>query len=411
MLSTIEPPRIALLMVSHSPSAAKIGLGKSHESVLLAWREFVIAPLLSDAPGTSLTTFLCFNGARNASESHETWQTTLTAAGSSVDVVLTNSDDDYADQFERLDACATAMSQHEVRASRLFTHVIRGRPDLLFVRRVPRLSELPAHSVSLRARALANDEPRAVPVTAMQTASATWLDQCEALQFLTHAHARSCEDHSAEGKYKKEFPSLLQLEQSVDCYKAALEALRRRMRLARVRTCALVDDQFAIMPRHLSNAYTAIEPGGPSWSDHGLRAAPFLAHARYADEESVRASYGAAGSPDEYLRACPLIGAGSVFGSERSAPGYGLAMTFDRLPGWRDHFLRGFGGKFSTVPSRKNFNGRDGACCEYRLTWRLVGRRVPFQIVPIPFVGAGSKDFVRQWDKLLKRPQNRSVLC
>ncbi len=82
-----------------------------------------------------------------------------------------------------------------------------------------------------------------------------------------------------------------------------------------------------------------------------------------------------------------------------------------RRPGWRDHFLRGFGGKFSTVPSKKNFNGRDGACCEYRLTWRLVGRRVPFQIVPIPFVGAGSKDFVRQWDKLLKRPQNRSVLC
>ena len=33
--------------------------------------------------------------------------------------------------------------------------------------------------------------------------------------------------------------------------------------------------------------------------------------------------------------------------------------------------------------------GVSSACCEPRLTWRLVGRLVPFKVVPLFFVGAG----------------------
>ena len=56
----LAPPRVALLMVSLSPHAAKTS-STTHEVVLDAWRQHVVEPLTRDVPGTLLRSFLCFH--------------------------------------------------------------------------------------------------------------------------------------------------------------------------------------------------------------------------------------------------------------------------------------------------------------------------------------------------------------
>ena len=158
-----SPPRIAMLMVSHSHSAVK-SIHLTQDKVVQAWVDFVVKPLLTDVEGALLHTFLCFHASGIVESGHHhhngnveqrrdliasEWSGLQTISGSTIDVVFAdtetlNAEDstnnasshhlDYTDQYERLDGCLQAMRQHEQRIHTFFTHVIRARPELPIMR-------------------------------------------------------------------------------------------------------------------------------------------------------------------------------------------------------------------------------------------------------------------------------------
>ena len=294
------PPRIAMLMVSHSHSAVK-SIHLTQDKVVQAWVDFVVKPLLTDVEGALLHTFLCFHASGIVESGHHhhnanveqrrdliasEWSGLQTISGSTIDVVFAdtetlNAEDstnnasshhlDYTDQYERLDGCLQAMRQHEQRINTFFTHVIRARPELFFVKRIPRLADLDQHRVSLRARAMVFEPRSEISFAALVTAERG----CEKRLFLTRSHANN-------GHCKGNDPKLIETDPA--CEAAALAELRSRMRKASLHQCVLYDDQFAVMPRHLADAYAAIEPNGG-----GNRSQPaFLAYSRAFDAQAIR---------------------------------------------------------------------------------------------------------------------------
>ena len=108
----------------------------------------------------------------------------------------------------------------------------------------------------------------------------------------------------------------------------------------------------------------------------------------------MRHTYGSPALPDTYLRACPLTG---ILGTYRE-PAWGLNETL----GWHATFGTAFRGAFANLRQTAEVRGRaTGACCEYRLTWRLAGRLVPVAVVPLFFVGAGTQGYVQKWTRAM----------
>lgn len=134
-------------------------------------------------------------------------------------------------------------------------------------------------------------------------------------------------------------------------------AVRAAMRAAAIPTCAVVDDMWAIVPAAYADAYFSMEPGFPGRPD----LAAFTNASAAFDAAHVAAAYGTADA-DGVVRACALYGASS----------------------WRAVFDRAFHGRYG-VGSHDFRHG----CCEGRLTWRLVGRRVPTAVAAFPFVFTG----------------------
>ena len=65
----LSPPRIAMLMVSHSHSAVK-SIHLTQDKVVQAWVDFVVKPLLTDVEGALLHTFLCFHASGIVESGH-----------------------------------------------------------------------------------------------------------------------------------------------------------------------------------------------------------------------------------------------------------------------------------------------------------------------------------------------------
>jgi hypothetical protein len=421
--------RIAILMTSHSPSAG-MSASRPHSFVIDAWH--VVQPLLSDVPGSTLHTFLCLRPSMSMrtlplAEQREriarawaNFSATSSSGGSGsgaaveLEVVLTESVlgslqadpwiapelADFPDQWARLDGCLQAMRRHERERARSFTHVIRARPDVFFVRRAPRFVDLESGKVSLRARALVSETPRPLPFSALTATSG-----CAPRQFLTRAHTRASEGACGADASVVPAPAHAPFSEHVRalhldqrrCALAAVEELRRRMRTRRIRACALYDDQFAMMPRSLADAYFALEPGGAGQPN----LASFLAYSAEFDARAVRETYGSPTHPDSYLHACPLTGAETF---------YYAASYRNTTLSWAGTFEEGFKGAFA--PTRQAGARDGGLCCEYRLTWRLIGRMVPVSVVPIDFVVAGTRDNIRRWERIFARAErNDTVVC
>ena len=68
--------------------------------------------------------------------------------------------------------------------------------------------------------------------------------------------------------------------------RASIGRVRKAMAALNVSRCAMVDDQFAVMPAHLADAYFAAENQGPP------SLAQFLRFADRFDHEAVRSTYG-----------------------------------------------------------------------------------------------------------------------
>ena len=116
------------------------------------------------------------------------------------------------------------------------------------------------------------------------------------------------------------------------------------------------------MPRALADAYFRLEPGFP--------ARPTL------EAFGPPAAPGGPDDPDAVVRACHLFGQAS----------------------WQRVFDRAFHGRYGASNKDHRY-----ACCEGRLTWRLLGRRAPVVVTPFPFAFRG-------WGDPLRR-MNRSVVC
>ena len=294
----LAPPRVALLMVSLSPHAAKTS-STTHEVVLDAWRQHVVEPLTRDVPGTLLRSFLCFHpsgifeptkgSAAPSLEARRAHVSELYAnISEEVEVVLASAEPlreqselgaadplaqpvpvdspyaaamrpNYPDQYARLAGCAQAMRQHELRTRRLFHWVIKARPDLLWVRRVPPLASLDPNRVSLRARALVFDAPRPISFAALTTDRAG----CDPKLFLGRPHANACarldleakrwpksganaraSDPTSDGYASPNDPK--RIEKDPQCEALALADMRARMRRASIATCGVWDDQCAL---------------------------------------------------------------------------------------------------------------------------------------------------------------------
>lgn len=165
-----------------------------------------------------------------------------------------------------------------------FTHFVRARPDLIFYAPIP-LSAFERDAVSARARAI------------------MFADECEQI----HRHALA---HPGDGGIMPDDQSrrnpcdvgrIWSKKQGTDP-----TAQRDMMRAAGLRTCAAVDDMFAIVPAHLGDAFfltpatLALRPmGGPT---HGYRGWNMTRSAHSV--AAVRRTYGPQLNPFVYFHTC-----------------------------------------------------------------------------------------------------------
>ena len=146
-------------------------------------------------------------------------------------------------------------------------------------------------------------------------------------------------------------------------------------------TVQVLDYQFAVIPRHLADAYFQLE------SPCAASAARELQFARDFDLTAIQDTYGSH-DPDSYMRTCSPTGFRSPYGPTNG--------TCTAAHNWSDLFDRFMGGGFkdyaagSTLGSTGSEYSRRTdarlACCETRLTWRLTGRLVPVRVHPFEFV-------------------------
>ena len=257
----------------------------------------------------------------------------------------------FADQFERISACYAS-----VNAS--CDYYLRTRPDITWAGPPP----IAANAVVAKARSLlvANDT---------------------AVSRLTLSSKKRCD-------YRRYFHG-------------AKAEIRARMRQSGFGACAIVDDQVAVVPRKYATAYfsqnenypdppkqppspkrrqrhapgnfsltivtNSRSPYNDTWrlvpnetrTSHGL-----LLNNGTRNATAMRTFYvGYQGvDPDHYVSTCRLYGTKTWYGvlmSERNKGNYSIG---------------------------KRAYKAEGLCCEARLTWRLVGRRVPFVITDLPCV-------------------------
>jgi hypothetical protein len=200
--------------------------------------------------------------------------------------------------------------------------------------------------------------------------------------------------------------------------------MRALMARESIQTCALSDDQWAVMPRHLADDYFLLEdnyPHAPPTDRLRAAAQPERPHAHHT---AARATYGKSAhapspSPDAYARICAATGPSSPYTRDAYArrstvrhPTLTVTPTLTQTPSqtpsqtlthgprnWSHLFTAYLGGGYAVGRAHPDMHARKAglevggasffskACCEWRMTWRLMGRLVPTKVVPFPFAG------------------------
>ncbi|KAJ1462033.1 hypothetical protein M885DRAFT_506097 [Pelagophyceae sp. CCMP2097] len=266
--------------------------------------KFVVDALDADADTAVIGVVLCLtmHGAEAFRNASKEGATSLSEREGRVALFV---DDASSEQFLRLDGCfRNAEAARLRRGWGAATHYVRTRPDMIITKRIPPLAQLRPHRVALRARWIVYPSPTA---TDRAKLSAFW-QRCSAGSAALRSQSRD-----------------------------ALSA-------AGLGFCAIVDDQFAVVPAALGPSYFRLEPDWPRhpepgklvWSD-----SPSF-HDSTADYDSaVKETYGAWNHSDVYRAACkPLV-----------------------------------------KQATRNYGGR-GFQGEHRLTWRLMMRLVPVAVEP-----------------------------
>jgi hypothetical protein len=142
------------------------------------------------------------------------------------------------------------------------------------------------------------------------------------------------------------------------------------------RYCATYDDQMALMPRSLAEAFFALEnPGPPNAASFGAFTAGF-------DVQAVRETYGTDPSPDAHYRTCA-----SRYHVSFERPSPWNLSDLNSVTWANAHYdtAAGLYGPGNTMPRRDRT-----VCCEMRNAWRLIGRLVPLDVHPFPVCGPHS---------------------
>jgi len=157
------------------------------------------------------------------------------------------------------------------------------------------------------------------------------------------------------------------------------------MAAAGIGTCYVPDDQFAVIPRHLAEAYFLLESGAASSVASLLPTAPELRQpVPDLHAPAVRKLYGHRADADAYVHVCSPTGATSpcvAAGRRCGAPARNLTHLFETY----------LGGAYSvgTIHIRDPRQIHRALCCEARLGLRLVSRLVPVRFSAFLFNGAG----------------------
>jgi hypothetical protein len=271
---------VALLMIGHT-TAPKSAL-PSHRAVgnVDRWEANVIQPLHAQATltGGELVTFLC--GSPSLEVAQPICARWHNVSGTVVCVTLHGeggsrprpppkrifsmgmmSAVDFPDQYSRMHGCFAAAKRHErprAGGGRPFSHVIRARPDLLWLSPLPPLALLPTEHVALRARALVYPTPTAVPIAALSTSLA-----CDAAFFFLAMGSNEMGSVPEHTTTDTAAATAATTAAAAERTRGRLLApLRARMAAAGVAACYVPDDQFAIMPRHLAESYFELESPG-----------------------------------------------------------------------------------------------------------------------------------------------------
>jgi len=158
-----------------------------------------------------------------------------------------------------------------------------------------------------------------------------------------------------------------------DCYfvrnaggtsKPHVERMRMAMHKWHVPFTTLLDDQFAVLPRVYGEAYflqASFNASNPS-------ALPDFGFTRKTlpnpeAKEAVRVTYGAVAGPEQ------------------------LCWTY---------FYHNFVGLFNSLGGYDVGHDHTHLCCERMLTWRLVGRLVPYRLVPFQL---GLRKYMNTWSR------------
>ena len=196
----------------------------------------VVEALASD--GASFATAFCYPMDQPAGAAAAAL---ASAAGLNVVLTHTNATVDadirawYPMQFQRLDQCFLALEAWGRRHGRSFSHYIRLRPDTVWVGPMNRVSALPHDAISLRARELYANYT--LPHDALSSAWNTW---CTKRQYC----GPSSYKFDGFGKVKKKTKELTEEELG-----ATFDPRPG------YRPCMVPDDQWAVIPAHLTPVY------------------------------------------------------------------------------------------------------------------------------------------------------------
>lgn len=295
-----------------------------------SWGEFVVSPLCRD--GYDVTIFWCVGNHSRSDAGYEDAGPALaalreSAAPRGAAVVEADAPGSFREQWSRMDDCF----RRARRWPAAFDVYLRGRPDVTWAEPLAPAA-LRADAVSLKFREI------------------------------------FFRDETRVAKYALSVPRFWSTCGATSLVRRHTPAVVERMRDAGLDYCGIVDDQFAVVPARFAAAYFALERGFPAPPSvdaeeaFGEAAGRLPANASRAFFPICYETTWTDVFEKTWRRRAPASAAGP---RARSTPA--PARSYDASRG----------------------HGLLDPCCEFRLQWRLVGRRVPVAMAPFPFMGIG----------------------
>ena len=307
---------------------AILTIGESHHETKYTQVQKLVTQSLdanSVHHGVLVTIFLCTATPWNVSSRHR--NVTYVSVN---DIIKLPGSKHVLNQFDRAHNCYLNAQAHEQSSGHTFTHLVRTRPDLEYLpSNTPQL-DLRWHSdhVAAKAREVVYRRPTNVSTKILAFHDCFFL-QTKRLDILD-AHATR--------------------------QRAAMDKWN-------VPLTALLDDQFALVPRKYADAYFLTAKFNASKS-HDMPDHTFTRHSLdVGGRRAAKEVYGGSAGPHQLM--------------------------------WV-YFERSFVGVYNQYNGIDVGSGHTHLCCERLITWRVVGRMVPFRLTPFML---GLPKFAAEWNR------------